>query len=411
MEILHPRCAGLDVHKKTVAACLRLVDEKGKVHKEIQQFETMTQDLLQLSDWLSSQGVSHVAMESSGVYWKPIYNLLEDDFRLLLVNAAHAKNVPGRKTDVQDAEWIADLLAHGLLRASYVPDRDRRELRELVRYRKSLIQQRTAEINRIHKVLEGANIKLASVVSQITGKTGRSILDAIVSGETDPHALAELARGTLRNKREELARSLQGRIAPHQRFMLRQILDHIDYLDQTIIHLEEELDLRLRPFADTLARLQSAPGIQLRNAQTIAAALPDLSYFPSAHHLASWAGLCPGNNESAGKRRSGKLRKGNEMLREALVEASWAAIRKRDTYLGVTFYRLAARRGRKRAIIAVAHALLISIYAMLTREMDYIELGPTYLDERRREYTKRNLVRRLEALGYVAQLEPVSLAA
>ena len=411
MEILHPRCAGLDVHKKTVAACLRLVDEKGKVHKEIRQFDTMTRDLLQLSDWLSSQGVTHVAMESSGVYWKPIYNLLEDDFQLLLVNPAHAKNVLGRKTDVQDAEWIADLLAHGLLRASYVPDRDRRELRELVRYRKSLIQQRTAEINRIHKILEGANIKLASVVSQITGKTGRSILDAIAAGETDPHTLAELARGTLRNKRDELARSLQGRIAPHQRFMLRQILDHIDYLDQTIIHLEEELDIRLRPFADMLDRLQSAPGIQLRNAQTIAAALPDLSFFPSAHHLASWAGLCPGNNESAGKRRSGKLRKGNEMLREALVEASWAAIRKRDTYLGVTFYRLAARRGRKRAIIAVAHALLISIYAMLTREMDYVELGPTYLDERRREYTKRNLVRRLEALGYVAQLEPVSLAA
>jgi transposase len=220
-----------------------------------------------------------------------------------------------------------------------------------------------------------------------------------------------LARGTLRNKREELARFLQGRIAPHQRFMLRQILDHIDYLDQTIIHLEEEMDIRLRLFADMLARLQSAPGIQLRNAQNIAAALPNLSFFPNAHHLASWAGLCPGNNESAGKRRSGRLRKDNEMLREALVEASWAAIRKRDTYLGVTFYRLAARRGRKRAIIAVAHALLISIYAMLTREMDYVELGPTYLDERRREYTKRNLARRLEALGYVAQLEPVSLAA
>jgi len=407
MEILHPRCCGLDVHKKSVVACLRLVGPGTKVHSEVRTFSAMTDDLLALADWLRGHEVTHVAMESSGVYWKPVYNLLEGDFQLILVNAAQIKNLPGRKTDVQDAEWIADLLAHGLLRGSYVPDQETREGRELVRYRKSLVRQRTAEVNRLHKVLEGANIKLGSVVTDITGQSGRAILSKLLAGEEEPQLLASLARGKLRHKQEELAKALHGRMGPHQRFMLQQLLAHIDYLDQTITHLEREIEARLLPFEDMLRRLTTAPGIKRCHGQTIAVALPDLKQFPSARHLASWAGLCPGNNESANKRKRGKMGKGNAMLREALVEAAWAAVRKKDTYLSVAYRRLAARRGPKRAIVAVAHSLLISIYYMLTRGLDYQDLGPSYFDRRKRSQVKHHLVRRLEAIGYLVTVQPL----
>jgi transposase len=324
---------------------------------------------------------------------------------------ARPGNVPGRKTDVQDAEWIADLLAHGLLRASYVPDRPRREVRELVRYRRSLVGERTAEVNRLHKVLEGANIKLGSVASDVTGKSGRAILGALLAGERDPQVLAELAKGQLRKKRLELARALQGRFGPHQHFMLVQLLTHIDYLDEAIAQVEAEIGDRLRPFEKDLARLQTAPGVKQRTAEALWAALPDLSYFPSADHLASWAGLCPGNNESAGKRRSGRTRQGSHLLRDTLIEAAWAARNKKGSYPSAQFHRLASRRGTKRAAVAVAHGLLTSIYHMQTRQTDYHDLGAAYFDMRRKAQVKNHLLRRLEAIGYIATLQPTPSAA
>lgn len=329
---------------------------------------------------------------------------------MLLVNPAHMRNVPGRKTDVQDAEWIADLLAHGLLRASYVPDRPRREVRELVRYRRSLVGERTAEVNRLHKVLEGANIKLGSVASDVTGRSGRAILGALLAGERDPQVLAELAKGQLRKKRVELAQALQGRFGPHQHFMLVQLLTHIDYLDEAIAEVEAEIGDRLRPFEEDLARLQTAPGIKRRTAETVWAALPDLSYFPSADHLASWAGLCPGNNESAGKRKTGRTRQGSHLLKDALIEAAWAASKKKGSYPSAQFHRLAPRRGPKKATVAVAHSLLTSIYHMQTRRTDYHDLGAAYFDIRKRAQVKNHLIRRLEAIGYAVTLQPATQA-
>jgi len=380
------------------------------VTREARTFVTTTEEVLLLSHWLNERGVTHVAMESTGVLWKPIYNLLEEAFKLVLVNPAHIKNVSGRKTDVCDAEWIADLLAHGLIRASYVPDRARRELRELVRYRRSLVWERTAEVNRLHKVLEGANVKLGSVVSNLVGKSARMILAALLEGESDPQVLAALAHGRLRKKQDELARALQARVGPHQHFTLVQLLTHIDYLDEAITQVETEIEERERPFQAELACLQTAPGIKQLAAQTILAALPDLRYFPSPNHLASWTGLCPGNNESAGKRKSAKTGKGYRLLREALIEAAWAASRKKGSYLSTLFHRLAARRGPKRAALAVAHSLLISIYYMLTRGLQYQDLGATYFDLRKRIQVKKRLVRRLEAIGYAVSVQPVAVA-
>lgn len=411
MEVIVRNGCGVDVHKRTVVACLRWIDPGGQLHKETRTFGTVTQELLALSDWLSEHEVSHVAMESTGVYWRPVYNILEGQFELLVVNAAHIKNVPGRKTDVADAEWIADLLAVGLLRGSCIPERDTRELRELVRYRKSLVRDRTAEVNRVQKVLEGANIKLSDVATDIMGKSGRAILEGLIEGEDAAEALAELSKGRLRNKREELAQALQGRMGTHQRFMLRELLGHIDYLNQTIERLETEIEERQRPFEEEIERLKGVPGLQERQARVVAAELPDVSRFPTAKHLASWAGLAPGNNESAGKRKSGKITQGNPTLREALIEAAWAAVRSKNTYLSSMYRRLAPRRGAKKAIVAVAHSMLISIYYMLTRGTDYIELGSTYFDERHHLRTKNRLVHRLEALGYQVTLEAVPAAA
>jgi transposase len=409
MDVLYERCCGLDIHKKTVVACLITPGARGTPQKEIRSFGTMTDELLQLADWLGAAGCTHVAMESTSVYWKPIYNLLEGSFTLLLANARHIKAVPGRKTDVRDCEWIADLLRHGLLKASFVPDRPQRELRELTRYRTTLVRERTAAINRLQKTLEGANIKLASVAADIMGKSGRAILAALVAGTTDVTALAQLAKGQLREKRATLERALAGRVGPHQRFLLAEQLTHIDHLDASIDRVSIEITERLRPLEERLARLESIPGVGRRTAELLLAELgTDMSRFPTAGHLASWAGMCPGNNESAGRRRSGKTRKGSPWLRAALVEAARAAARTKATSLSARYHRLAARRGPKKAAVAVGHTILIIVYHLLRSGACYREFDVHDQDARRRQRTEHRLVQRLEGLGYRVTLEPVA---
>ncbi len=372
----------------------------------------MTADLLQLADWLTSEGVTHVAMEASGVYWQPIWNLLEGSFTLLLANARHIKAVPGRKTDVRDCEWIADLLRHGLLRPSFVPDRPQRELRELTRYRTALIRERSAEVNRLQKTLESANLKLAAVATDLRGKSGQAILAALVAGQTEPAALAELAKGRLRAKLPALERALAGQFGGHQRFLVAQQLAHLDFLDESIERVSTEIAERLRPFEPALERLDTIPGVGRRIAEILLAEVgPDLSRFPSAAHLASWAGMCPGNHESAGKRQSGRTRKGNAWLRGALTEAGQAAGRTKHTYVGAQYRRLAARRGKKKATIAVGHTILIIAYHLLTENATYQDLGVDYLEKRNRHAVERRLVRRLEALGNKVTLEPSDPAA
>jgi transposase len=405
VQVVYERCCGLDIHKQLVVACLLVPGPGKEPRREIRSFGTMTDDLLQLGDWLAEAACTHVAMESTGVYWKPIYNLLEGSFELLLVNARHIKQVPGRKTDVKDCEWIADLLRHGLLRGSFVPDRPQRELRELTRYRISLVRERAAEVNRLQKTLEGANIKLSSVATNVMGVSGRQILAALVSGSDDPASLAELAQGKLRSKLQRLQRALSGRVGQHQRFMLAQQLTHLDGLDELIARVSAEIGERLRPFAAAIVRLDSIPGVGLRTAESLIAEVGvDLSRFPTAAHLASWAGMCPGSDESAGKRRSGRTRKGNPWLRTALIEAAQAAARTRGTYLAAQYHRLGARRGKKKAVVALGHTILTIAYHVLTEQTDYQDLGPTYFDQRDQQRVTRRLVGRLEALGYTVQL-------
>lgn len=405
MQVVFERCSGLDVHKKTVTACV--ITPEGR---EMRTFGTMTADILALADWLQSMDVTHVAMEATGVYWKPVYNLLEPyGFELIVVNAQHIKQVPGRKTDVRDAEWIADLLRHGLLRGSYIPSRPERELRELVRYRKTLIRERASEVNRVQKVLEGANIKLASVATDVMGKSGRAMLEAMVAGTTDPKVLAALAKGRLQGKQPELEQALQGLVGPHQRLLLSTQLRHIDFLDREIETLSAEIAERMRPFEEALRRLETIPGVGRRTAEVVAAEIGmDMSRFPTAAHLASWAGMCPGNNESAGKRKSGRTRKGSPWLREALLEAARAAARTRNTYLSAQYHRLAARRGAKRAAVAVGHTILIIAYHILKEGTIYKDLGANYFDERDKAATVRRAVRRLENLGYKVTVEPMA---
>ena len=409
MDVVYERCCGLDVHKTSVVACLLISRSAGEPVRTVRTFGTMTGDLLDLADWLAAAGCTHVAMESTGVYWKPLWNLLEDGFELLLVNPRHIKAVPGRKTDVTDAEWIADLLRHDLLRASYVPNRPQRELRELTRYRTSLVRERTAAANRLQKMLEGANIKLASVATDILGKSGREILAALVAGETDGATLAQLAQGRLREKLPQLEQALVGCIGPHQRFLVAEHLAHIDFLEAAIDRVSAEIAERLRPCAEAVARLDTIPGIGPYLAEALIAEIgTDMSRFPTAAHLASWAGMCPGNHESAGKRRSGKTRKGSPWLRALLVQAAHAGARKKDTYLGAQYRRLAARRGKSRAAVAVGHAILIIAYHLLRDGTDYHDLGPRYFDERDRRAVERRLVHRLEGLGYTVSLQPVA---
>jgi transposase len=409
MEVIYPRCCGLDVHKQTVVACLVTPGPNGAPRKAVRTFGTMAEDLAALGDWLAEAGCTHAAMESTGVYWHPVWDALEGRVALLLVNAKHVKLVPGRKTDVKDCEWLADLLRHGLLRGSAVPDRPRRELRELTRYRASLVQERAAAVNRLQKTLEGAGIKLASVASDVMGVSARAMLAALLDGQTDPAALAELARGRLRAKLPELRRALDGHFGPHHRFLVAEILGHIDELDERLERLDAEVAERLRPFEATLARLDAIPGVGRRGAEVILAELgADLSHFPSARHCASWAGLCPGNRESAGKRRSGKTRKGNAYLRATLVECALAAGRKRDSYPAAQYRRLVRRRGKKKAAVAVAHSLLVIIYHLLTSGAAYRDLGHDYFDRLDRDALERRHVRGLERLGYKVALEQVA---
>jgi transposase len=406
MNIVYEACAGLDVHKRTVVGCAIVAGAKGQRHKEQRTFSTMTPDLERLRQWLTELGVTHVAMESTASYWKPVYNILEGHLEVLVANAQHVKAVPGRKTDLKDAEWLADLLAYGLLRPSFVPPAPQRELRELTRYRMSLGEERARLINRLQKTLEDANLKLASVVSDITGKSARDMLTAVLAGEGDPAVLAELARGRMRSKRELLAQALQGRVKPHHSFLLSEQLADIDALEEAIDRMSTEIAVRVRPYEPQLQRLSTIPGIKRRLAEVLLAEIGhDVSRFPDARHLASWAGVCPGNNESAGKRLSGRTRKGSPWLRSALVEAAHAAIHAKDCYLAAQYHRLVLRRGGKKATIAVAHTLLVMIYHLLRDEQDYRELGGNYFDELDRHAVQKRLVRRLERLGYAVKLE------
>jgi len=402
MEVVYERCCGLDVHKKTVVACVW--SPEGQ---ETRTFGTLTRELLALGDWLGEQRVSHVAMESTGVFWKPVYNLLEGlELTLLVVNARHIKAVPGRKTDMKDAEWIAQLLRHGLLRGSYIPDRPQREIRELLRYRRSLIQRRAQVVNQIQKVLTGANIQMSAVVSDVVGVSGRAMLEALIAGCDDTKAMASLARGRLQHKLLTLEEALRGLMGPHQQLLLASQLRHLDFLDQEVEQLSHEVAARLGPFDGALQRLDAIPGIGRRVAEEILAETGlDMSRFPTAAHLASWARLCPGNNESAGKRKSGRTGPGNPWLRAALVEAAWAAARTKNTYLSAQYHRLAARRGAKRAIVAVAHSILVIIYNLLQRGTTYQDLGGNYFDERDRQTAVRRAIQRLQRLGYKVTLE------
>jgi transposase len=443
MDVIYTHCAGLDVHKKTVAVCSMTPGPKGEKWVEHRSFGTMTADLLALSDWLTSQQITHVAVESTGEFWKPLYNLLEGHVEILVVNAQHVKNVPGRKTDVKDAEWLADLLRHGLLRGSFIPPQAQRDLRDLTRQRTNLVQDRATVVNRLHKVLEWANIKLTSVATDVTGPSARAMLEAILHGQLDPPVLAELARGRLRNKRPELERALAGRVREHHRFLLAHHLAQIDFLDEQIAvfdvaiiqhveqagspptdqspgqHPETEADPAATASGDSsldwptaVALLDTIPGIGQRLAEQLLAEIgPDMSRFLTEAHLASWAKLAPGNNESAGKRYSGRTGHGNRWLRTSLVQAAHSAIRVKDTYLRSFYHRLAGRRGAKRAIVAVAHRILTAIYYMLIRREPFRELGATYLDERNKAKVVKGATRRLEQLGYRVTLEPGAVAA
>jgi len=406
MEILHRRCAGLDVHKKVVVATILVSDEHRQLLKETRSFETMTAGLLALSDWLTTYGISHVAMESTGEYWKPIYNILEENFEVWLVNAQHIKAVPGRKTDVKDSEWIAELLRYGLLKARFVPPKGQRELRELTRFRTTFIKERATLINRLQKALESANIKLASVVTNIEGVSGRAILEALIEGQASPVAMADLAKGRLRAKREALEQSLVGRVQDHHRFILQELLCQIDSLDETIERFATKIEAYCRPFEDAIERLDTIPGVARETAEVIVSEIGvDMSRFPTANHLASWAGVAPGNHESAGKRLSGRTTKGNQALMTALTQAAWAASHTKNTYLSAQYRRLASRRGRKKAIVAVAHSILIIAYHLIHKQETYHDLGSNYFDRRNSEATAKRLVRRLEQLGYAIHLE------
>jgi transposase len=407
MEVLYKRCAGIDVHKKTVVVCVRCGEGDGKLQQEVRTFGTMTRDLLDMSDWLGQRGVSHVAMESTGVYWKPVFNLLEGRFQVILVNAQHIKKVPGRKTDVKDCQWIAELLQMGLLKASFVPPAPMRELRDLTRQRTQLIGETSAVANRIQKVLEDANIKLGSVATDVLGVSGRDMLEALCAGQTDPMVLADLARKRLREKMPALRLALHGRVTEHHRFLLRMHLDHLKHLEDLIGRLSERIEVALAPFTEVMERLKTIPGISQRVTEILLAEIgTNMDQFPTPAHLASWTGMCPGNNESAGKRRSGRAPKGNRWLRTALVQAAWAASHTKETYLAAQYRRLAKRRGRKRALIAVGHTLLGIVYHVLKKATTYVELGPAYLDRLEPERLTRQLIKRLESLGHKVTLQP-----
>jgi transposase len=415
MEVLHRCCCGLDVHKRTVVACLIRPAEGGRPAKELRTFGTMSEDLLALADWLRAAGCTQVAMESTGVFWKPVYNLLEGQVAILVANAAHIRAVPGRKTDLKDAEWIADLLQHGLLQPSFIPDQPQRELRDLTRTRTSLIDARTAAVNRLQKVLEDANIKLAGVATDVMGVSGRAMLAALVAGETDPALLAELAKGKLRTKRAELARALSGRVSAHHRLLLTTHLAHVDFLDEEIARLSAAIAERLQPFEEEVARLDTIPGVDRHTAEILLAEIgADMGRFPTAGHLASWAGMCPGNHESGGKRHGGKTRKGSKWLRRALTGAAHGAARTKQagrTALADQYRRLVVRRGKGKAAVAVGHRILLIAYRLLLHREDYREVAPADLDERRHAQARLRAVQQLRQLGYDVTLTAKEAAA
>lgn len=411
MEVIYRCVSGLDVHKQSVVACRRRLLEGGKVDKEVKTFGTTTASLLALLDWLREWQVSHVAMESTGVYWKPIWNILEGHMELLLVNARHLKTVPGRKTDVKDCEWIAQLMQYGLLKASFVPSPEIRQWRDLTRHRTKLTDQHTAVVNRLHKVLEDGNIKLSTVISDIMGVSGRRMLRALAAGESDPVVLSAMGDKRLKAPPQELQASLFGHVQEHHRFMLGTLLDQVDFLEQQIARLDERIEAQMRPFEAAINRLDTIDGIDRWGAQCLLAELgPDMAQYPSADHLSSWAGMSPGNDESAGKRRSGKTPKGNKWLRRTLTQAAWAATKRKGGYLAAQYRQLSARRGKKRAIVALGHTILVAAYHMLKDEVDYRDLGSDYFDRRRRDRTTKHLVSRLEGLGYEVKLEPKQAA-
>jgi transposase len=407
MQVVHEKCAGLDVHKKTVVACVITPKDKGGWEKEIRTFSTMTKDLLNLSDWLTSKGCTHVAMESTGEYWRPVFNILEGNLEVILVNARHIKAVPGRKTDIKDAQWIAELLQHGLLRASFIPPVEQRDLRDLTRHRSNFVRERVNLVNRVQKVLEGANIKLGCVASDVLGVSGRAMLGAIVDGNSSPELMAELAQGTLRQKQDLLVEALEGRVRPHHKFILAQLLGIIDGIDETISEFDREIEDYCRPFAEAVELVDTIPGVAKRTAEIIVSEIgTDMSRFPSAEHLAAWAGLAPGNYESGGKTLSASTRKGNRFLRTILVQSAHALARTK-TYLAAQYRRLSARRGKKRAAVAVAHSILVIAYHLISRHEPYRDLGDDYFDQKRPESVKKRLVKRLEKLGYQVNLEPI----
>jgi transposase len=410
VETIIARCCGLDVHKARLTACVRLL-ERGRVVELVESFGTTTPDLLALRDWLGSLGVTHVAMESTGVYWKCVYYALEDDFELLLVNAQHIKHVPGRKTDTIDAAWIAKLLAHGLLRGSFVPPKPIRRLRDLTRYRKALIEERSRAVNRLHKILEDAGVKLACVATDVMGVSGRAMMRALIAGEADPQALAELAKGRLRVKLPELRKALEGRFGAHHAFLLERMLAHIEDLESDIEAICGRIEEEIAPFEAAVELLRSIPGVQRRAAEVIVAEIgTDMGRFPTAQHLASWAGVCPGQRESAGKRKSGKTRKGSKWLRATLVECARAASRSRESYLSERYRQIARRRGDKKATVAVAHEILTAAWHMLATGELYREAGPAPLRERAVERARNRAIRQLERLGHKVALEPLAQA-
>jgi transposase len=444
MEVTYTHCAGLDVHKKTVVACCLTPGEGGKLEREIRTFSTMTSDLLKMGDWLIHKEITHVAMESTGEYWKPVYNLLEGGFTVLVVNAQHIKNVPGRKTDVKDAEWIGDLLRHGLVRGSFIPPLPQRDLRDLTRQRTQLVQERAAVVNRLQKVLEWANLKLAAVVTDVTGVSSRKMLSAIASGTQEVETLVELAKGSLRRKRAELEQALTGQIRPHHRFLIANHLTHLDFLEEQIAVFDDQIASHIAQSVPTapsepktppssiatsdptsnlgadnpplswekaITLLDTIPGVGQQTAELLLAEIgSDMSRFKSDGHLAKWAKLCPGNNESGGKRYSGRTGQGNNWLRSGLIQAAHAAVRCKDTYLKSVYQRLVRRRGKKKAIVAVAHRILKAAYHILLKQEVYRDLGANYLDSCRTDKVLNGLRRRIEQLGYQVSLEPTPQA-
>lgn len=408
MEVIIVCCAGLDVHKDSVEACVRRLENGGGIAQQTRHWGTMTRDLLAMAEWFRSEGVRQVAMESTGVYWKPIFNVLEDDFEILLVNAQKLKHVPGHKTDVKDCQWIAQLLQHGLLKGSFIPPRSQRELRDLTRQRTQLMGEHSRIVNRIQKVLEDANIKLGSVASDVVGTSGRLMLQALIAGENSPEKLADLAKLRLRNKIPQLEEALYGKVSDHHRWMLKLLWDQLASSEAFLVRLDERIEQLTRPQQPVLERLDAIPGIDRRVAEVLLAEIGvDVSPFPSDAHLASWAGMCPGNNESAGKRRSGKTTKGSRWLRQALVQAAWAASHKKDSYFQVHARNLMRRRGRKRGLVAVAHSLLLVIYHMLKDATQYRDLGHDFLDQIRSEHLIKFHVKRLQQLGFTVAVTPI----